>query len=205
MDITRTNRLIRSASNAHASYPRTSSVRGLLDFKKQAERILNEARQQADEIRQAGFEEGFRQGFEEGRKEGLSRVSTIFHLVESMARARETLATELAGELAKIALMAAEKVIEQQIEEKPEVIVELVKRLAKEIAERDCLRIVLNPADLEIIQTADIEFPKGCDLVADPSIEAGGCLVELEGETIDARLKTRIRQLWRAVDSARVH
>jgi len=197
--------VVRGSGAAHSSFPRSSPVLGFLDFKEQVDRMLSEARRQAEEIKQAGFEEGFRRGFAKGKEEGLSRVSTMFHLASSMARAREILAAELACELAKIALMAAEKVIEREIDEKPEVVAELVKRLAKELSRQDSLRVLVNPGDLKAIRSAGIEFPAACELVADPSIEAGGCVVELEGESIDARLKTRVKQLWRAVAGARVH
>lgn len=189
----------------HARIPRSSEELGLIDFRKRVEQILSEAQVKAKMIERNGFESGYRQGFKEGKSEGLKQVATIFHLAESITKAREILASELAVELVKIAMMAAERVIEQEVKTRPEIIIELVKRLAKEFAERDRLKIIVNPADFDIIRSANIACPAFCEFVPNPSIEPGGCEVELEGETVDARLKTRIKQLWRAVANAKIH
>lgn len=204
-DIAMENRILRSENIVHARIPRSSEELGLIDFRKRVEKILAEAQIEAKRLERNGFEDGYRKGFAEGKGEGLKQVATIFHLAESIVKAREILAGELAVELAKIATMAAERVIEQEIKTRQEIIIDLIKRLAKELAERDHLKIIINPTDFDIIRSADIVCPASCEFVPNPSIEPGGCEIELAGETIDARLKTRVKQLWRAIANAKVH
>jgi len=199
------SRILRSENKMHINVPRSSSERGLIDFKARANKLLSDAEKDASKLKRKGYEDGFKHGFDEGKREGLKQVATIFHLAETTAKAREILATELASELSKIAIMAAEKVIEHEVTTRQEIIIDLVKRLAKELAERDHLRIIVNPEDFEIIRAANMSIPASCEFVPSPLIEAGGCEVELEGETVDARLKTRVNQLWRAVAHAKIH
>lgn len=199
------NRILRGENVVHTNVPRSAGEQGLVDFKARALKLIADAKKDANRLRRKGYDDGFRQGFDEGKREGLKQVATIFHLAESAAKAREILAAELASELSKIAIMAAEKVIEREVTTQQEIVVDLVKRLAKELAERDHLRIIVNPQDFEIIRAANLSIPTPCEFIPNPLIEAGGCEIELEGETVDARLKTRVKQIWRAIAHAKIH
>jgi len=145
--------------------------------------------------------EGLARGYEEGRDKGYS----VGH-AEGVAAGEASLA-EAAGRLAELigclggpltaveqpveeavvalALEIARCVIGNEVKRSHEFLVRLVREaIAKVPLEMGSPRVLLNPADLELIRKLVPEAETGhASLVADDTVEAGGCLVIADGET----------------------
>nr|MDQ3806425.1 FliH/SctL family protein [Acidobacteriota bacterium] len=66
------------------------------------------------------------------------------------------------------------------------------------------LTVRVNPADLPAVEAHRARLdPAGrarfLDLVADPRVGPGGCVIESESGTVDAQLQTQLRVLERAL------
>lgn len=145
--------------------------------------------------------EGLQRGLEEGRDKGYAAG-----LAEGVAAGEASLA-EAAGRLAVIigrlggplavleqpveeaivalALEIARCVIGNEVKRSHEFLVRLVREAIAAIPlEMGSPRVLLNPIDLELIRKLVPEAEAGhATLVADDTVEAGGCLVIADGES----------------------
>ena len=153
----------------------------------------------ADELAKAR-EAGLRRGFEEGREQGYAAgfAEGIKAGEAKMTDAAERLAA-IVGKLgspiavleqpveeavAALALEVARCVIGDEVKRSRTFLIRLVREaIAKVPLEMGSPRVLLNPADLELVRglAPDIEADSAA-LVADETIEAGGALVVADGE-----------------------
>jgi len=121
---------------------------------------------------------------------------------------------ERRGKVAALALEVARCVIGDEVKRSHAFLVRLIREaIAKVPLAMGAPRVVVNPADLELIRNLAPEIEAGAaTLVGDESIEAGGCLVVADGEdspTKDRRWNPRAEGVsqvnltlpsrWRAV------
>ena len=142
---------------------------------------------------QAGYTDGYTTGeaeaaahavlAEHARAELRASAETLLASVRvavDEVRARDALTLDaVALDLAQAAVQLAEAVLGREVTTGAEALARamaLVPASASPVAR-------LHPADLE-----GLEGPEGVTVVADPSVERGGCLVEVEDTTIDAQL-----------------
>lgn len=150
-----------------------------------AEEVLREAIQEKEEERQRGFEQG--------REEGLAQVTE--RLVE-IERERERLVAGQEKEIVEMVLEIAKKVIAREL--KKGAIVDIVRQALRQ-AVGDRVVIRLHPSDKEKFSGKEvIEETRTVTIEGDEAITPGGCVVETELGTVDARLETQ----WEAIRKA---
>ncbi len=171
-----------------------------------AEALLEAERERArEEAARRGFEEGYREGWEAALREAGDMTAAAAALLESVERARREALSSLDREVAEMALEVGEKLALQRLEVDPESLLEMVRAVVYRAADRRTLRIRMHPRDLHLLgevrrrlasSFADVE---GLELVEDPGMRPGGCVVETVAGTIDARLETRLDRVRAAV------
>lgn len=191
-------------SSQHA--PRRGAVvkRAVVDARTEARRILAEAAQHAEELRaRAELEarELREAAYVEGREEALSELNQL--LLEAHER-REAAFAEAERDVLRLAVKLAEKIIGREIERDDAALADLVAAALRHARQQEALTIRVNPADLpRVLAHRDRLDPSGrarfLDLVPDPRVGHGGCIIEGESGTVDARLDTQLRVLERAL------
>lgn len=175
----------------------------------QAKVILNEAREDAKRIRshardvlnQAQLEReqerqrGYEQGLEEGRSEFSERVIDA-------EMTKERIMEEAEPEVIRMVMDIAQKVIGRELEKGA--VVDVVKKaIAESLGQKVVVRV--HPADFEKLkneQAALLEAAGATRTVSvreDEGVSAGGCIVETELGTVDARLETQIQAIRKAL------
>lgn len=142
---------------------------------------------------QRGLEEGRDKGYAAGFAEGAAAAETA--LAEAASRLGSIIG-RLGGPLTALeqpveeaivalALEIARCVIGNEVKRSHEFLVRLVREaIAKVPLDMGSPRVLLNPADLELIRKLVPEVEAGhATLVADDTVEAGGCLVIADGES----------------------
>jgi flagellar assembly protein FliH len=142
-----------------------------------------------------GRKEGWAAGFVEGKQageaslaEGARRLTAIVARLGAPLIALEPPVEEA---IVALALEVARCVIGEEIKRSREFLVRLVREaVAKVPLEMGAPRVLVNPADLDLIRSLLPEFELGSAVViGDETIEAGGCLVIADGE--DRPIKDR--------------
>ena len=151
------------------------------------------------QAREEGHAAGFAQGLAEARAQGRERVARLESICAQAARPLESLDAAVEQELAQLALLVARRVIAQELAARPELIVQAVHQAAAALpaATRE-LRVRLHPDDLALLRELDAAEPHW-QLVADPALKRGDCLLENERSRLDARVETRLAVMIDAV------
>ncbi|ASM50732.1 flagellar assembly protein FliH [Pseudoalteromonas espejiana DSM 9414] len=161
-----------------------------------------------------GFEKGVGEGKEAGYKEGVELGKTqgqedVKPLIEeqltSLRSVLENLTTPLnkvdeqaEKHLVQLAVMLAEAIIYQEVKTSPDVILHTLKQSIDALnAEQEKVRIHLNPDDLALIKESYGEqtiADNNWQLIAEPTLERGGCEVKTQQSSLDMTLKTRVKE-----------
>ncbi|NJM52959.1 MAG: hypothetical protein HC846_05910 [Blastocatellia bacterium] len=141
------------------------------------------------------------QAYREGSEKALAEFET--NLIESR-EIRERVWRETEKDLLRLAIRLAEKIIGREIKKDQKTIVDIVANAVQNARQQEKLTIRVNPQDLPIIEKETERISVGSkikfiDFAADPRVVSGGCLIESEVGTIDARLETQLRVLERAL------
>ncbi|HEX7817087.1 FliH/SctL family protein [Dyella sp.] len=156
-----------------------------------------------EELERQAREEGFITGLAEGRakaaeelREQRARLDALF---ESAARPLQMLDEVIEQELARLAMVVARRVLAQELRMAPELVVRAVREAAVflPLAERE-LRVRLHPDDVALMRELDA-VETAWQLLPDPSLERGDCLLESGRSRLDARVETRLSAVVDAV------
>ena len=169
----------------------------VVDAREEARRIVAAAHEEAGEVRAAAA----REGAEAGRAE----------VTELLARARQ--AALEAGEQSRndlrvLAVRIAEKILGRELTLSPEAVIDVVATALGEARSRRHLRVRVHPGDrpslLEGRPRLEEVLIEGAilTLVDDDTIPRGGCIIETEVGTIDARLGSQLAAIERALVKA---
>jgi len=154
----------------------------------------------AEEIERA-FGVGVERGRAEARAEletiGASFTDSLRELTEFRARLKE----RSERELLELALGVARKVVQQELAERPEIWLGMIRAAVKRAV--DCERIALRvpPPLMAFLRgslaalRASLEDVKDLELVEDPSLPAGGCIIESRFGEVDIGVETQLERL----------
>ncbi|MBI2974798.1 MAG: hypothetical protein HYY43_04340 [Deltaproteobacteria bacterium] len=184
----------------------------VLDAKERAQAIIDEAVNEADRIRSEAktileqvsgeMERAKKDGYSDGREEGLAFVT---EQLASLNGIKEKFYSSAEPEIVKLVMTIAEKIIGKMVREN-EAAIKSIVRQAVESSLGERITVRLNPEDHKVISSAEFEFRDVLDRTKrivfkeDESIKQGGCVVETEVGTIDARLETQLKAIRKALE-----
>jgi flagellar biosynthesis/type III secretory pathway protein FliH len=157
-------------------------------------------------LERKAFENGFLQGEKSGSEIAEQKVEAIrkrySEALLEISKLRSGLYVQAEREVVKLAVEVAKKIIHREIHADPEVIQTLVRVALSHVAEKSAVTIHLNPADYSYLmeQRSELSQSEGRDiaLLADKSIERGGCLIQTTCGDIDARIEEKFREVEHA-------
>jgi flagellar assembly protein FliH len=156
-------------------------------------------RQQA--IEQEAFAAGFAHGERLGTEAATTRLDAViaaFHeTIEELTALRPELMRHTERELVHLAIVIAERILRHEVDIDPDLVLVLARVAVDRLGERAAARVHLNPIDCEALSPAARERLGSIEIVADPAVERGGCLVRSAFGVIDAGLDAQIRALSR--------
>jgi len=166
----------------------------VFDARVEAERIVRQAQTEADRIRA--------QAAAEGRERGMAAVTEL--LVGARAAASRARAAA-SGELRLLAVKIAEKIIGHELQARPEAIVDLVAEALTAAGASRQVTVRCHPDDLAALERGRprlverLARAQAVQFRVDGAVGRGGCVVETELATIDARLSTQLDAIERAL------
>lgn len=165
------------------------------------------ARRELEEAREAGREDGYRAGVEQALEEGRAAQAARDRMLEALldaVRAAHSAALDARrDEAIAIGFAAACRVLGDALVT-AEGVGAAVDHVLARLHAAEPVTVRLAPQDL-----ARLGDPQGAaaerriEFVADASLEPGGCCVDTSAGTLDARLRTQIEALHRALVDAR--
>jgi flagellar biosynthesis/type III secretory pathway protein FliH len=165
-----------------------------------------------------GVTEALRSGAQQqGYSEGIARAQAEVHttVMEAMAaltsaqQERHALALQHEGALADLALRIARKVIGAHLEADPTIVARIVQDTLGELEPTVALEVHVHPEDLTTVEAARSELDRlvsgsgSVQIIADNSVDRGGCLLVSPVGDVDARISTKLAVLETAFAAQR--
>ena len=170
-----------------------------------AEDILEAARQEAETKVREAYTEGARRGEQAGRDAFDETVAGVAEALRAaaatMQEAHARFLDSLEPQMVALAGQIAERILRREIQTDPDLLHRTSRAALKQIANRARLTIRLNPEDLARLREQNVtlldEFDEVMEVttIADESVDSGGCIVENEAVTVDARIHTQLQQI----------
>lgn len=152
----------------------------------------------------AGREEGYRQAGRDAAQRLAAEQARWAGLLHQLAAARREAFAVSETQLIELVLAAVDKIISGRPDH-PEKIGETLRAAFNLLATKDELTIICAPDDAAHIKKLLAEHRNDFEDIArfsvreDPGIQSGGCLVETQWGTVDARVEKRLavlKQIW---------
>lgn len=184
-------------------------------LKSEAEVQIREAKDSAHQLgeqagRALGLETGKSEGLAAGRLEGLkeyeSKIRSWDGLFKTASEQRHQALSDMEALLVDLVGEALHKCLQREAQVRPAMVVDLAKAALQKAHDRIQLRIHLNPEDVERVHAvkSQLQLSVGAgelELVPDGRVEKGGCLLETEAGSVDARLGTMASQAQEVLKS----
>jgi flagellar assembly protein FliH len=159
------------------------------------------------QIEKAAYEDGFRQGEKAGWEIAEKKAEVIMKryadTIQEMGRIKPTLYAQVEREVVKLALEVAKKIVHREVQVDKEIVQTLIKVALSHVAVKSAVTVHLHPTDYNFVleqRTAahrTEENDREIVLLADKSMDRGGCLIETECGDIDARIEEEFREVER--------
>ena len=210
------------ASAAPLQYAQVQADQMLLEAKRQAEKILGDARQEAQRHAEMLYEDARRNGWETGHAEGVSQGSAqaleenrrvceekikalseeVAQFLERANAALDRQMDENIGELRELAIAVAEKVIAVSLRSSSEVIGRMIQAAVDKRKRRDWVRIHIAECDAKrmarlspALTAALASLSSQVRIIPMADDEPGTCIIEMPDEIIDASAATQIHNI----------
>jgi flagellar assembly protein FliH len=151
----------------------------------------------------------FQAGYELGREETRSQVESIgeslVKSLEELGEFRSRLRERYERELLEVALGVARKVVQQELAERPGIWLGMIRAAVRRAVDREHI-VIRVPADLIAFLRqalpelrASLEDVRKVELVEDPGLAEGGCVIESRFGDVDIGVDTQLERCHRAL------
>ena len=196
---------------------RADAEAALASARAEAAELLDDAHIQAEALREAAWQEGFHQGQAEAkvtveaemRTEWAARQDALRAeldgIAESIGTAREALWQRQEGEMVALALDIARQVVKTEITQNPAVVHAVLANALRRITDKDNVRVRVSVSDAPRVKEAREDLMEIVDglrfieIAEDRRVGDGGCVVETNAGTIDAKIETQMAEVARAL------
>src|SRR5690242_17187104 len=151
----------------------------------------------AEELRRA-----FQAGYEQAREEltaGVDGVAEAFgKAIEELAHFRAMVRDRYERELLEVALGVAKKVVQQELQERPEIWLGMIRNAVHRAVDRERIAVRVPPPLLAFLRDSlpelrsTLDDVKEVELIEDPSLTLGGCVIESRFGEIDIGVESQI-------------
>ena len=173
----------------------------------EADVIRNQVYEEAKTMRESavreGYEAGLKQAQEEMEAERLAALQQKEEILEEARRSKLDILSRSELDMLHLVVAIAKKVIASELLLQPESIITVIRQAIEQLDHPDNLKVYVHPDDIQVVLDA-IEFDElteigsqsvQTEVKADQRINRGGCVVESDCGSVDARLESRIAKV----------
>jgi flagellar assembly protein FliH len=151
--------------------------------------------------RSRGYEEGLAAGQAEMNKrvaELNTRIARLDSILKMLVRPLENLDKEIEQQLTLLALTVGKQMVRRELRTDPAQVIAVIRESVGRlpVAARD-VRVHLHPEDAAVVREylSTPASDRAWNVVEDPALSRGGCVVRTETSQIDARLDSRLNAI----------
>lgn len=188
------------------------SERIVAEAQTQAAAAIEQAAAQADELEAEARERGLAQGREDGLMAGRSeayaelagRLETAASVAAQARSVRVRVLEQAEPAIVELALDVARQVVGQEVQADRMTVARMVAKGLQKLAAGAQAQVRVNPDDYHALadQWAELQrryVDRGVQVLPDPAVGPGGCLIDTRSGTIDGRIDTQFEQIERTL------
>ena len=165
--------------------------------------LVSRAQEEAETIKKSAFEEGYRKGMEQASAD----MEAFRNSLSEFMNAPKNVFEYIAPDILEISVDVAKKIIKKEVESDPQVLVNTIVDVLKTVSKSEPkINIRVKPQAVQFIKDTlpNITYQYGIDakinVVADPSIEEGGCVFQTNNGIVDASIDTQLEIIKKALE-----
>jgi flagellar assembly protein FliH len=184
----------------------------------EAAEMVADAEIQAEVLREAAWQEGRYNGEQEGRAAAHARIQAEGEaqraalraqwdaLIDDIADARQALWQTQEQEMLALTLAIARQVIKTEATQNPEVVRHVIANAVRRVVDKEMVRIRVCVGEAGRVREMRQDLLETLDglhhleIIDDRRISAGGCVIETNSGTIDAKIETQLGEIARALN-----
>jgi len=180
------------------------------------EELLAQAQAEAADIRARAQAEGSEQGYSQGLAKAREEVrAELMPVLEKFAREVQALLSQRAEilrsaerEIFELALLMGKKILHSELHLRPDAVASVVRHALERAVGWGRVKVQVNPEDcalLEEVRGSLDEAAEGvslAEIVPNPAISRGGCILESNFGEVDARLEMQVAEVDQALRAA---
>lgn len=181
-------------------------------IQKQCAEMLADAKEQIKRLEKEAADKGFKRGQEDGLrkaeeqyKEKISRLAKLFTGIEGH---QAGLTRQYEQQLLPLVKTMVDRLVNHEVSVNSNVIQACLRNALEFVVENSTVKVHLHKDDFNRIKEASLEDPtllsgkNKLQLIEDPNISAGGCLLKTDYGEIDATMEQAREKLFTVVDKS---
>lgn len=165
----------------------------------------------AENARRLAYEQGYQEGLEQARadveaatNDATSRVrralGALTVAIEDFQTAERMAANELEDEIVRAAFELTRSILRRELSVAADPGADAIARAMELLPTREPATIRLNPEDAATLNMNSVDAGgRSIEVLADPVVESGGCIIEMGRTTVDAQLSTVLAKVGQAL------
>ena len=154
-------------------------------------------------IKKSAFEEGYRAGLEKCNAD----LEKFRQSLNSFMNANKDVFEYIAPDILEISVDIAKKIIKKEVDADPQILIDTIVDILKTTSKNEPKIVIrVRPQAVQFIKDTipNITYQYGIDskinIVADPSVEEGGCIFQTNNGIVDASVDTQIEIIKKALE-----
>lgn len=165
--------------------------------------LVSRAQEESENIKKSAFEEGYRLGLE---KAGTD-LENLKKELSNFMNARKDVFEYIAPDILEISVDIAKTIIKKELDSDPQVLLNTIIDVLKTVSKNEPKVVIkVRPQSVQFIKDTipNITYQYGIDtkinIVADPSVEEGGCVLQTNNGIVDASIDTQLEIIKKALE-----
>ncbi len=157
--------------------------------------LISRAQEEADTIKETAAKEGYRAGIEQAEVD----INALRAKIADFVSAKKEVFEYIAPDILEISVDIARKIIKKEVEQDPQIILDSIVEVMRTISKEESrITVKVNPLQADLVKTELPEYisSMGVDakitVIADDTIEEGGCILNTNNGIVDASLDTQL-------------
>jgi len=171
----------------------------------EARQLMVKVQREVDDLkedaRKAGNQQGYQDGYNDGKAEMERLIDRLKVIIQAAIDKRKEIIEDSEEQIVRIILLMARKVVKHITDKDEKVVIENIKAALQKVQGKEQIIIRVNSKDLEMTTEhkeefiAMIEDLKFIKILEDSRVDRGGCVIETDFGSIDARIATQLEEM----------
>jgi len=165
--------------------------------------LVSRAQEESENIKKSAFEEGYRAGLEKSSED----INAFKDELSKFMSAKKDVFEYIAPDILEISVDIAKKIVKKELELDPQVLLNTIVDVLRSVSKSEPkITIRVKPQAVQFIKDTipNITYQYGIDskinIIADPSVEEGGCVFQTNNGIVDASIDTQVEIIKKALE-----